>query len=76
MKPLAALLALTLLPGCVTIPIPPFGDEQQRGNLGDLKVSVSDNYTPRIPNQTPATASQSHAWNQFLATKPPTLHDK
>ena len=74
MKPLAALLALTLLPGCVTIPIPPWGE--QRGNLGDLKVSVSVNYQPRIANQTPATNSQSHAWNQFLATKPQTLHDK
>ena len=74
MKPLAALALLTLLPGCVTVPIPPWG--QQRGEMGDLKVSVAINYTPRIANQTPATASQSHAWNQFLATKPPTLHDK
>jgi hypothetical protein len=73
MKPLAALLALTLLPGCVTIPIPPWGE--QRGNLGDLKLSVSVAYLPKTTT-TPATASQSHAWNQFLATKPPTLHDK
>jgi hypothetical protein len=74
MKPLAALALLTLLPGCVTVPIPPWGE--QRGNLGDLKVSVSVNYTPRIATQTPATASQSHAWDQFLKTKPPTLPDK
>jgi hypothetical protein len=74
MKPLAALALLTLLPGCVTIPIPPWGE--QRGEMGDLKVSVAINYTPRVKTQTPATASQSHAWDQFFASKPKTLHDK
>ena len=74
MKPLAALALLTLLPGCVTVPIPPWGE--QRGNLGDLKVSVSVNYTPRIATQTPATAAQSHAWEQFLQSKPKLLKDK
>jgi hypothetical protein len=44
--------------------------------MGDLKVSVAINYTPRVKNQTPATASQSHAWDQFFASKPKTLHDK
>jgi hypothetical protein len=74
MKPLAALALLTLLPGCVTVPIPPWGE--QRGEMGDLKVSVAINYTPRVKTQTPATASQSHAWDQFFASKPKTLHDK
>ena len=74
MKPLAALLALTLLPGCVTIPIPPWGE--QRGEMGDLKISVSVNYTPRNKTQTPATASQNYAWEQFFASKPKLLKDK
>lgn len=74
MKPLAALAIVTLLPGCVTVPIPPWG--QQRGEMGDLKISVSVNYTPRVKNQTPATASQNYAWEQFFASKPKTLNDK
>lgn len=76
MKPLFALAALTLLPGCVTIPIPPIGNEEQRGSLGDLKVSVSVAYIPKSAATTPATTSQAHAWTQFLAAKPKLLKDK
>jgi hypothetical protein len=74
MKPLAAIAIATLLPGCVTVPIPPWG--QQRGEMGDLKISVSVNYTPRNKTQTPATASQNYAWDQFFASKPKLLKDK
>lgn len=75
MKLLPPLLAAVLLSGCVTIPIPPVGNEQQRGSLGDLKVSVSLQYLPKTTT-TPATASQLHAWEQFLKTKPKLLTDK
>ena len=76
MKLLPPLLAAVLLSGCVTIPVPPFGNEQQRGSLGALRVSVSVQYLPKTTNQPPATASQAHAWEQFLKTKPKLLKDK
>lgn len=76
MKLLPPLLAALLLPACVNIPIPPFGSEEQRGSLGDLRVSVSVQYLPKSTTATPATASQAHAWEQFLQTKPKLLKDK
>ena len=75
MKLLPPILAALLLPACVTNPIPPFGSEEQRGSLGDLKVSVSVQYLPKSTT-TPATASQAHAWEQFLQSKPKLLKDK
>lgn len=75
MKLLPSLLAAVLLSGCVTIPVPPFGSAEQRGSLGDLKVSVSVAYIPKTTT-TPATASQAHAWEQFLQSKPKLLKDK
>lgn len=75
MKLLSPLLAAVLLSGCVTIPVPPFGNEQQRGSLGALKVSVSLQYLPKTTT-TPATASQLHAWDRFLQSKPKLLTDK
>lgn len=75
MKLLPPLLAAVLLSGCVTVPIPPFGNEEQRGGLGALRVSVSVQYIPKTTT-TPATASQAHAWEQFLKTKPKLLKDK
>ena len=74
MKPAILSLLAALLTGCVTIPVPPFGES--RGALGDLKVSVTVQYLPRVQNQTPATASQAHAWEQFLKSQPKTLKDK
>jgi hypothetical protein len=76
MKPAILSILAALLTGCVTIPVPPFGDEQQRGALGDLKVSVTVQYLPRVQNQTPASTSQAHAWEQFLKSQPKTLKDK
>jgi hypothetical protein len=74
MKPAILSILAALLTSCVTIPVPPFGES--RGALGDLKVSVTVQYLPRVQNQTPATASQSHAWDQFLKSQPKTLKDK
>ena len=74
MKLLPPLLAAVLLSGCVTIPVPPFGNEQQRGSLGDLKVSVSVAYIPKTTNQT-TDAGLDHAQRQFQQSLR-TLKDK
>ena len=74
MKPALLSILAALLTSCVTVPVPPFGES--RGALGDLKVSVSVQYLPRVQNQTPASTSQSHAWEQFLKSQPKTLKDK
>jgi starvation-inducible outer membrane lipoprotein len=74
MKPAILSILAALLTGCVTIPVPPVGES--RGALGDLKVSVTVQYLPRVQNQTPASTSQSHAWEQFLKSQPKTLKDK
>jgi hypothetical protein len=71
MKPLAALLALTLLPGCVTIPIPPFGES--RGALGDLKVSIAVQYYPKT-NPLQSTHETDYAFRKLIESK--TLKDK
>ena len=74
MKLLPPILAALLLPACVTIPIPPFGSEEQRGSLGDLKVSVSVAYLPKTTNPT-TDAGLNHAQRQFQQSLR-TLHDK
>ena len=74
MTPALLSILAALLTGCGPLPVPPFGES--RGALGDLKVSVSVQYLPRVQNQTPASTSQAHAWEQFLKSQPKTLKDK
>lgn len=65
------LIPLLLIGGCVSVPIPPFGDHV--GELGDLKISLKVNY---IPKSTPTTSSPEldHAWDQLVKSR--TLKDK
>ena len=65
-------LALAFLTSCVAIPVPPFGDHL--GEAGTLHVSVSMRYEPRVVNST--SAAVNHAWSEFIASAPKTLHDK
>ena len=71
MKPLLAILTLALLPGCVSIPVPPFGE--RIGEYGHLKLSVNIQYLPAT-NQT-TDAGLDHAQRQFQASLK-TLKDK
>lgn len=77
MKPPLAilLLALVALPGCVTIPVPPIGNEQQRGSLGDLKISLAIAYLPKTPTTQTTDAGLTYAQRQFQQSLR-TLHDK
>lgn len=70
---LLPILAVALLPGCVTVPIPPFGESL--GQYGDLKISLSVQYLPRITNQQPTDAGLTHAQRQFQLSLR-TLKDK
>ena len=65
-------LALAFLTSCVAIPVPPFGDHI--GEAGTLHVSVSVNYEPRMADST--STDVNHAWSEFIASAPKTLHDK
>ena len=67
-------VALFLLTGCVTIPIPPFGNEEQRGSLGNLQVSVSVKYIPLTNPDLPGDDSLKYAWAKFGEAK--VLKDK
>lgn len=69
---LLPILAAALLPGCVTVPIPPFGD--RIGQYGDLKISLSVQYLPRFSEQKPDPAL-THAQRQFQLSLR-TLKDK
>jgi hypothetical protein len=73
MKPALLSILAALLPGCVTVPIPPFGDEQQRGALGDLKVSVTVQYFPKT-NPLQSTHETDYAFRKLIESK--TLKDK
>lgn len=57
--------------GCVSVPVPPFGDHV--GELGDLKISLKVNYVPKSTPTTPSPALD-YAWDQL--TKSRTLKDK
>lgn len=55
MKRLLALLPLLLLPGCVSVPLPPSGEKM--GSFGRLEVGIRyfpplkiDWFDPQIPN--------------------------
>jgi|694.fasta_scaffold108973_4 hypothetical protein len=75
MKSIALVFAL-FCAGCVSVPIPPFGNEQQRGSLGDLKISVQVSYIPKSSPEKEPTDSAKFAWEQFKLTKPKLLKDK
>jgi hypothetical protein len=64
--------ALFLLTGCVTVPVPPFGD--RRGELGNLQVAVSVKYIPTQNPDIPGDRNLQHAWEQFGLAK--ALKDK
>lgn len=64
--------ALFLLTGCVTIPVPPFGNEQQRGSLGSVQLSVR--YIPLANPDIPGGESLKYAWAKFGEAK--VLKDK
>lgn len=69
------LIAATLVVGgCVSIPVPPFG--QNRGELGDLQVKVAVSYVPKSSPERPPTDSMAYAWSQFGKTQPKLLKDK
>ena len=67
------ILALVLC-SCVTIPIPPFGE--QVGQLGKVKITVGLSYIPNSPPEPEPTDSMNYAWDQFKITKPKLLKDK
>lgn len=64
--------AIFLLSGCVTVPIPPFGES--RGELGNLEVAVSVKYIPVQNPDIPGDSGMKHAWQQFGLAK--ALKDK
>lgn len=68
------LLPVLLLGGCVSIPVPPFG--QNRGELGDLQVKVAVSYFPKSSPERPPSDSMTYAWSQFGKTQPKLLKDK
>lgn len=65
-------LAAVLLSGCVTVPIPPFGD--RIGELGSVKLSLKVEYLPALSERR-ADSGTDHAFRQLLLN-PPTLKDK
>ncbi len=71
MKPAILSLLAALLTGCVTIPVPPFGES--RGALGDLKVSVTVQYFPKT-NPLQSTHETDYAFRKLIESK--TLKDK
>lgn len=73
MKFLVTIFAL-LCAGCVSVPIPPFGEH--RGQLGDVKISVQVSYVPKNSQEKNPTDSAKYAWEQFKLTKPKLLKDK
>lgn len=66
--------ALFLLTGCVTIPVPPFGNAEQRGSLGKIDVAVSVRYIPLTNPDLPGDDSLKYAWAKFGEAK--VLKDK
>lgn len=68
------IISLLLVGGCVTMPIPPFGDK--RGELGQLHLRLDVRYEPRFsPERTP-TDDMQYAWQQFGQTQPKLLKEK
>lgn len=73
MKPLL-LIPLLLIAGCVSVPIPPFGDRV--GDLGTLKLSVKVDYLPKSSPEREPDDSVHYAWKQFGLAQPKLLKDK
>ena len=67
-----AFLTLAFLTSCVSVPVPPFGD--QRGELGNLQVSLSVKYIPLTNPELPGNDALAHAWSKFGEAK--ALKDK
>ena len=66
------LIACSFLTSCVSIPIPPFGDQQ--GQLGNLQLSVSVKYLPLQNPDLPGNDNLAYAWGKFGQAK--VLKDK
>lgn len=64
------LIVLLLIGGCVSVPIPPFGE--QVGEMGSLKISVKLDYIPK--NQQVSSPALDHAWDKLIKSR--TLKDK
>lgn len=71
---LILLPVLLLIGGCVSIPVPPFG--QNRGDLGELQVKVAVSYVPKSSPEREPDRSMQYAWKQFGLTQPKLLKDK
>ena len=68
------LIPLLLIAGCVSVPIPPFGDRV--GDLGTLKLSVKVDYLPKSSPEREPDDSVHYAWKQFGIAQPKLLKDK
>jgi hypothetical protein len=68
------LIPLLLIAGCVSVPVPPFGDRV--GDLGTLKLSVKAEYLPKSSLERKPTDFMQYAWSQFSKTQPKLLKDK
>jgi len=64
MKISLTIIAVALLSSCVSIPIPPTGQDQ--GKLGSIKLSVS--YIPHQKPDREADANVLYAWQHFSKT--------
>lgn len=60
--------------GCVSVPVPPFGDRV--GELGTLKLSVKAEYLPKSSPEREPDDSMHYAWKQFGLAQPKLLKDK
>jgi hypothetical protein len=65
------LIPLLLIAGCVSVPIPPFGENV--GNMGDLKISIAVKYVPKFA-QTTSSPELDWAWNELNKSR--TIKDK
>jgi hypothetical protein len=65
------LIPLLLIGGCVSVPIPPFGD--QVGDMGSLKISLKFDYLPK-QNQQASSPELDYAWDNLIKSR--TLKDK
>jgi hypothetical protein len=65
------LIPLLLIGGCVSVPIPPFGD--QVGEMGDLKISIAVKYVPKSA-QTTSSPELDWAWEELKKSR--TIKDK
>jgi hypothetical protein len=68
---LLLIATILVVGGCVSVPIPPFGD--QIGEMGTLKVSLKVDYLPK-QNQQISSPALDHAWDQLIKSR--TIKDK